>query len=131
MEHFVEGERGIFDIDIDIDINIDIDIDIDIFGNCNWVATRWQQYSTHLHINSTQNDTKQMIHRTTQQFWKSAGRAPSWLVISWHLPSFIHSFSILSDDKSKASSKTIPPHSAIYSFLLQMRVSSPVLKVIQ
>ena len=26
------------------------------------------QYSTHLHTNSTQNDTKQTIHRTTQQF---------------------------------------------------------------
>jgi len=25
--------------------------------NCNWVVTRWQQYSTHLHTNSTQNDT--------------------------------------------------------------------------
>ena len=25
------------------------------------------------------------IHTTTQQFWKSAGRAPSWLVIHWHL----------------------------------------------
>ena len=43
----------------------------------------------------------------------------------------IHSFSILSDDRSKASSKTMPPHSAIYSFLLQMRVFSPYLKVIQ
>jgi len=43
----------------------------------------------------------------------------------------IHSFSILSDDSSKASSKTMSPHSAIKSFLLQMRVSSPVLKVIQ
>ena len=29
-----------------------------IFVNCNWVATRWQQYSTHLHTNT--------IHRTTQ-----------------------------------------------------------------
>jgi uncharacterized integral membrane protein len=29
---------------------------------------------------------KQTIHGTTQQFWKSAGRAPSWLVIPWHLP---------------------------------------------
>jgi len=27
--------------------------------------------------------------------------------------SFIHSLNILSDDRSKASSKTIPPHSAI------------------
>ena len=45
--------------------------------------------------------------------------------------SFIHSFSILSDDRSKASSKTMPPHSAMQSLLLQMRISSPVLKVIQ
>ena len=40
----------------------------DIFVNCNWVDTRWQQYSTHLHTNSTQNDTKQTILRATQQF---------------------------------------------------------------
>jgi hypothetical protein len=33
-------------------------------------------------------------------------------VIKMH-GTFIHSFSILSDDRSKASSKTIPPHSAI------------------
>ena len=58
----------------------------DIFVNYNWVVTQWQQYSTHLHTNNTQNDTKQTIYRTTQQFWKSAGRAPSWLVIPWHLP---------------------------------------------
>ena len=25
--------------------------------NCNCVDTRWQQYSTHLHTNSTQNNT--------------------------------------------------------------------------
>ena len=37
-------------------------------------------------------------------------------------------FSSLSDDRSKASSKTIPPHSAIQSLLFQMRVSSPVRK---
>ena len=43
----------------------------------------------------------------------------------------VHSFSILSDDRSKASSKTMPPYSAIQSLLLQMRMSSPVLKVIQ
>jgi len=51
----------------------------DTFFNCNWVVTRWQQYSTHLHTNNTQNETKRTIHRTTQQLWKSAGRAPSWL----------------------------------------------------
>jgi hypothetical protein len=39
-----------------------------IFVNCNWVVTRWQQYSTHLHTDNTQNDTTQTIHRTTQQY---------------------------------------------------------------
>jgi hypothetical protein len=29
-----------------------------IFVNCNWVATRWQCYSTHLHTNNAQNNTK-------------------------------------------------------------------------
>ena len=33
------------------------DMIYDILFNCNWVDTRWQQYSTHLHINSTQNNT--------------------------------------------------------------------------
>jgi len=28
-----------------------------IFVNCNWVDTRWQWYSTHLHTNNTQDDT--------------------------------------------------------------------------
>jgi hypothetical protein len=28
---------------------------IDYIFNRNWVDTRWQQYSTHLHTNSTQN----------------------------------------------------------------------------
>jgi len=26
---------------------------LDIFVNCDWVDTRWQQYSTHLHTNNT------------------------------------------------------------------------------
>jgi hypothetical protein len=38
--------------------------------------------------------------------------------------SFIHSFSSLSYDRSKASSKASSPHSAIQSFLLQMRIFS-------
>ena len=42
-----------------------------------------------------------------------------------------HSFSIVSDARSKASSKTMPPYSEMQSILLQMRISSPVLKVIQ
>jgi hypothetical protein len=46
---------------------------------------------------------------------------------SWQ---FIYS-SRLSYDRSKTSSKTSSPHSAIQSFLLQMRESSPFLKVIQ
>ena len=40
------------------------DIWYDIF-NCNWVATRWQELSTHIHTNNTENNTKQTIHTTT------------------------------------------------------------------
>jgi hypothetical protein len=29
------------------------DMIYDIFVNCNWVDTRWQKYSTHLHTNNT------------------------------------------------------------------------------
>jgi len=49
----------------------------------------------------------------------------------FRLYSVHHSFSSLSYDRSKASSKASSPHSAIQSFLFQMRVSSPLLKVIQ
>jgi hypothetical protein len=44
--------------------------------NCNLVATRWQQYSTHIHTNRKQNDTKQTIHRTTQKFLEEYGPCP-------------------------------------------------------
>jgi len=44
--------------------------------NCNWIATQWQQYSTHLHTNNTQNDIKQKIHRTTQKFLEECGPCP-------------------------------------------------------
>ena len=34
----------------------DIWYDMIIFVSCNWVDTWWQQYSTHLHTNNTQNN---------------------------------------------------------------------------
>jgi len=59
----------------------------------------------------------------------------SRFVLLFHSPSSylgpFHSFSSLSYDRSKASSKASSPHTAIQSFLFQMRVSSPFLKVIQ
>jgi hypothetical protein len=64
----------------------------DIFVNCNWVATRWRWYSTHLHTNNTQNNTinNETIRITKkqhkQQIWKSAGRAQYLRVLPWHLP---------------------------------------------
>jgi len=54
---------------------------IDVSVDCNWVATRWQQYSTHLHTNSTQNDTKKTIHRTTQQFGRFSNRHHSSVIL--------------------------------------------------
>jgi hypothetical protein len=43
-------------------------------------------------------------------------------------PAVCSSSSVISDDRSTAFSKTIPPRNAIDSFLLQMRVTSPVSK---
>jgi hypothetical protein len=46
--------------------------------NRNWVDTRWQQYITHLHTNST--------HKTEKGKLGSAGCAPSLRIIPWRLP---------------------------------------------
>ena len=63
--------------------------------SCNWVDTRWQQYSSHLHTSSTPNTkngtyitiTKLNTHKNKNltNLW-SAGRAPSLWVILWHFP---------------------------------------------
>jgi len=58
----------------------------DIFTNSTGLSPGGSSTAHIYTTNNTQNGTKQTIHRTTQQFWKSAGRAPSWLVIPWHLP---------------------------------------------
>jgi hypothetical protein len=45
----------------------------DISVNCNWVDTRWQQYSTHLHKKNTQNNTNNNIttpkKSNTEECW--------------------------------------------------------------
>jgi hypothetical protein len=38
--------------------------------NCNWVDTQWQQYSTHSHINSTQNTENGTYITIKRSFWK-------------------------------------------------------------
>ena len=63
-----------------------------IYFNCNWIATRWQQYSTHLHTNNTQNDTKQTIHGTTK---KNFGRV--WAVP--HLCGFYPGICLTTEEK--------------------------------
>jgi hypothetical protein len=63
--------------------------------NRNWVDTRWQQCSTHLHTNDTQNTEnatyvtmkKLSIHNNKKLTnLGSAGRAQSLRVLPWHLP---------------------------------------------
>jgi hypothetical protein len=57
-----------------------------IYFKCNWVDTRWQWNSTHLHTNSTQN-TENGTYITIKKLTNlgCAGRAPSLGVIPWHL----------------------------------------------
>jgi hypothetical protein len=62
--------------------------------NRSWVDTRWQQYSTHLRTNNTQNTvngtyiTVKKLYTTIKKITNlgSAGRAPSLRVIPWNLP---------------------------------------------
>jgi hypothetical protein len=44
--------------------------------NCIWVATRWQYYGTHLHTSNTQINTKQTMHRSTQNVLEECGPCP-------------------------------------------------------
>jgi hypothetical protein len=56
--------------------------------NCNWIDTRWQQYSTHLqnrHYIEQHNRQKQNIEQHSSLIRKSADRAPSLRGIPWHL----------------------------------------------
>jgi hypothetical protein len=55
--------------------------------NRNWVDDRWQQYSTHLHTNNTQN-TENRTYITIKKLtnFGIAGRAQSLRVIPWNLP---------------------------------------------
>jgi hypothetical protein len=46
-----------------------------IFDNCNWVDTRWQQYSTHLHTNNTQN-TENATYITIKKIGEKYGPCP-------------------------------------------------------
>jgi hypothetical protein len=40
----------------------------DIFVNCNWVATRWQQYSTHLVATQWQQYRTHLVATQWQQY---------------------------------------------------------------
>jgi len=84
---------------------------------------------------SPQQEDKQIITSNPQRTQDQQNEIlrPLCLIRIYYINiySFIHSSSSLSYDRSKASSKASSPHSAIQSFLLQMRVSSPFLKVIQ
>ena len=56
------GETGMWRLEEEIEQNA---VWYDIFVNCNWVATWWQQYSTLLHTNNTQNN--KMIQNTQNE----------------------------------------------------------------
>ena len=82
-----------------------------IFINCKWFSTRWQWS-----VNCTRIENKQPYTRgeyNTQNNTKTPNTQNRMQNIYIKKQENIQSFSILSDDRSKASSKTIPPHSAI------------------
>jgi hypothetical protein len=69
------------------------------------------------------------MQRTTQQFWQSAGRAPSWLVIPWHLP--YNRGRSTEKPKEKARKKESPflpqlPALITYAIMMQFEDTLPV-----
>ena len=81
---------------------------------------------SHLRVNICSSNIVRMIKLRILRYIRHVGR-----VEGNEKYTDIHSFISLSYDRSKASSKASSPHSAIQSFLFQMGVSSPFLKVIQ
>jgi hypothetical protein len=75
-----------------------------------------------------------MLWKTSCDFYERNFIANCFSTIEAKIQTFItddiHSFSSLSYERSKASSKVSSPYSAIQNFLFQMRVSSHFLKVI-
>ena len=43
-------------------------------------------YSTHIHTNNTENDTKQTVHTTTQKLGRMRAMPRLLRVLPWHLP---------------------------------------------
>ena len=96
-----------------------------ILGQPSLYLTIQNRHINALEANLALSGTTQQVHHTVK---KLQVHVPLW---KWNGNRLLLLFSILSDDRFKASSKTIPPHSAIQSLLFQRRVSSPVLKVMQ
>ena len=87
------------------------DVMYDIFVNCNWVATRWQQYGTHLHTNTTQNDTKRTIHRTTQNFGRVTAVPRLWgFCPGIYLTSEVNTWKNLSQSNRRVTADTAKIH---------------------
>ena len=81
----------------------------------------WQSYKLYTKFCSPTNAVRfQYEHGWFKIIWKNNTKPKI----------FIHSFSILSDDMSKASSKTMPPYSAMQSLLLSLRSSSSFLRLL-
>ena len=57
-----------------------------MFVNCNWVAARWQQYSTHLHTNNTHTTTQNQQYTEQHKNFGKVRAVPHLCgFLSWHL----------------------------------------------
>ena len=95
------------------------------FCNCKISCTYFKKYKSFFHENWLCTTS----FKTVRFHWRTLYHKVQLNCNTRFSLSF--SFSSLSYDRSKASSKASSPHSAIQSFLFQMGVSSPFLKVIQ
>ena len=93
---------------------------------------QWSAQRSDLYLTTQQHPQRQApMHPAGFEPKISVSDRPQPIYSYQNQSACFHSFSSLSYDRSKHSSKASSPHSAIQSFLFQMRVSSPFLKVIQ
>ena len=93
--------------------------DILVFLNCNWVVTRWQQYSTHLHTNNTQNDTKQNNTQNNTTILGECGPCPV-------LASYILAFALTTEEKAR---KNLSQGSRIQEYIDNIKNTQTTIRI--
>jgi len=86
----------------------------DILVNCNWVVTRWQHYSTHLHTNNTQKTQNKQYIEQHNNLYDILVKC-NWVVTRWQQ----YSTHLHTNNTQKTQNKQyIEQHNNLYDILV-------------